>query len=494
MSFGIHHNPNERCGSLIKTMNEVGGWLQDKMPYLLGRSVCASSAPRPTPPPLHIRISDSGPFLGPPPMEPPPPLLQVELKFFQVLIENNQLNKEDVSALRRTCRRFVQLFKEDVQFWSLLYNRDIPFPIPPLWRFQKGYHFHSNLARGNFSLKGVRLDKFIPAAIIDGIAISASTRFLRCIDLSSGMRSHYEGEIKGIIAALFIKNVWIVGTIDGKIRMWNIRKGQMLSLTPSHPVRAFAVAEDTLFSGGESAIELWNMKNGKRLRTLKDGQVRCLAVTKDLLISGSNDFKIKVRDLNNLKKAPLVLQEHQGGVGCLAVENDLLFSGSDDFTIKVWDLSTREYLCTLKGHTGWVTCLLLHDGVLFSGSTDQTIRAWNPKTGECLTTLTGHGEKIWSLSFQGDNLLSLGGWDHRILQWDFKAAQNTILQEISLVLRSNPSQKALDRALSRFSNLSKSAKQGIYAKLAGQEKFQSATPNEKAQAIEAYLLATKAPA
>lgn len=75
---------------------------------------------------------------------------------------------------------------------------------------------------------------------------------------------------------------------------------------------------------------------------------------------------------------------------------DRLISGSDDYLIKVWDLESGECLKTLKGHEDSVTCFEWYNDKLISGSWDSNIRVWdiNLKQNECVKTLSGHTYRV----------------------------------------------------------------------------------------------------
>lgn len=64
---------------------------------------------------------------------------------------------------------------------------------------------------------------------------------------------------------------------------------------------------------------------------------------------------------------------------------------------------------TLIGHSGGVTSLSFNqDGlVLASGSDDTTIKLWNTETGELIKTLIGTQDRVVSVAFQSEKLLSI---------------------------------------------------------------------------------------
>jgi len=87
----------------------------------------------------------------------------------------------------------------------------------------------------------------------------------------------------------------------------------------------------------------------------------------------------------------------------------------------LWNIKTGECIRTLNGHGDRVLSVSFDgDGLLASGSRDNEIKLWNIKTGECIRTLNGHGNSVLSVSFDGEGLLASGSEDNTIKLWNIK--------------------------------------------------------------------------
>ena len=101
-----------------------------------------------------------------------------------------------------------------------------------------------------------------------------------------------------------------------------------------------------------------------------------------------------------------------------------LASGSKDKTICIWDTKASQHLATLKKHTDTVFSVVFQGKQLVSESSDGCIRFWNTETGENEKTLVGgYIGNIESvvLSPDGQVLASIGkrGWENTIIYfWD----------------------------------------------------------------------------
>ena len=123
------------------------------------------------------------------------------------------------------------------------------------------------------------------------------------------------------------------------------------------------------------------------------------------LITGSEDKKIKVWDLNNLrtssrrtKPVSFSFKGHTASVQCLALMpgERMVFSGSTDKTIRMWDLESKSRKCSrvFEGHEHTVTSLCapfatdneLSNRVI-SGSLDGNVRIWDIERGSAVATL-----------------------------------------------------------------------------------------------------------
>lgn len=264
----------------------------------------------------------------------------------------------------------------------------------------------------------------------------------------------------------------VSGSLDDKIKIWNLQTGELLQTLSGHSkvVNTVAITPNGqyLVSGSDDrTIKIWNLFTGSPLRTLSEHtrEVSAVAISADgqTLASGSKDRTIKVWKLsggtprgtlwspagmiksvaispngqilasggldNQIKlwgvdsgKLIRTLSGHFNSVYAVAISPDgkIIASGSKDKTIKLWDLSTGELIRTMSEHSEPVNSVVISaDGkMLVSGSSDKTVKLWNINTGELLNSLSGHTNQISSvaISLDGQSIVS-GSCDNTIKIW-----------------------------------------------------------------------------
>ena len=209
-----------------------------------------------------------------------------------------------------------------------------------------------------------------------------------------------------------------IGSIEGKIQLWNTITGEKLSSLKGH-------------------ADLPDQPLGapSRLPPLNRKQVLALAFSSDgtRLASGSKDTTVRLWGTTS-DNEPTVLQKHTGWPNVLAFSPDgkTLASGSTDKTVQLWNTDTGELLVTLTGHLNGINALAFSpDGItIASGSTDGTVQLWNTKTGEPLTTrITGHTEWVKAVAFSKNSSTLAGvAFNGVITFWDVKTSQKTTRQ------------------------------------------------------------------
>ena len=203
-------------------------------------------------------------------------------------------------------------------------------------------------------------------------------------------RASFEGHTNSVHDLAFKPRSYVLasGSIDGTIRIWNMRSERHVRTLRGHRSEIFSVAWSpngrTLASASrDGTVRLWNPDNGANLSTLHG---------------------------------------HGQTVWSVAFSPDgrTLASGGQDGTIHLWNPRTGNLITTLRGHTGGVHSIAFHpNGQLFvSGSHDHTIRLWNPRTGDLIATLRGHTSGVESVAFHpnGRTLIS-GSQDGTIRLW-----------------------------------------------------------------------------
>lgn len=160
-----------------------------------------------------------------------------------------------------------------------------------------------------------------------------------------------------------------------------------LSFHACYPILAVAL------NSGE--IELWNWEINTVLVTLLNGDtldeatvVRCAVFhsTKDLLVCGSDDFLVRIWNVN-IKSATEVhgnfafaLSGHTDYIRSVQFHpaSNWLLSASDDRSLRIWDCELQSCLYVVLRHNHFVMSAVFHCryNLIVSGSFDGTVRVW----------------------------------------------------------------------------------------------------------------------
>ena len=230
------------------------------------------------------------------------------------------------------------------------------------------------------------------------------------------------------------KDSWrndVFATPDGRIRLWDVRTGDLLHTLTGHTreVSSVAFSSDgqTLASGGEldATIRLWDVRTGDLLRTLTGHtrEVYSISFSPDgqTLVSGSRDGTTRLWDVRTGDTIRTLTGDRW------SVSSDwqtLASGGGSDGTTRLWDVRTGDLLRTFTGTGGGNTVSsvsLSPDGqTLASGGRRgftgglYGIHLWDVATGDLLHTFTGRNS-VSSLSFSPDGqTLASGGRDRLI--------------------------------------------------------------------------------
>lgn len=187
---------------------------------------------------------------------------------------------------------------------------------------------------------------------------------------------------------------------------------------------AFSPDGAILATGDASGrINLWQVTNGELLSTCKGhtNWVRSVAFSPqgNILVSGSDDQTVRIWNINT-GECLKTLHGHTDWVRSVALnpQGTLLASGSDDQTVRVWDILTGDCLSTLQGHSGRVRSvdLSVNGYTLISGSEDETVRVWDIRSGECVNVLHEHSSRVRSVAFSLDGYTLAIGCDDPIIR------------------------------------------------------------------------------
>lgn len=159
-----------------------------------------------------------------------------------------------------------------------------------------------------------------------------------------------------------------VGCDDGALQVYesmtdNLARKFQIKLETAVKSLAFSPDASKLAAGrGDGRIELYGVdERAKNLMSETallghSGPVNSIGLSADgnKLISGSSDKSIRLWDLTNPERDPVILQDHQWWVWSVAMnpKSEAIISGSADKTIRVWNVSTKnlaDRVCDVVG-------------------------------------------------------------------------------------------------------------------------------------------------
>jgi WD40 repeat protein len=242
-------------------------------------------------------------------------------------------------------------------------------------------------------------------------------------------------------------NTLIVGSSEGKIEIWQLSTGNIISSWQSNSsVNSIALNPDSkiLASAGDNGIVyLWELATGKLVKSFPAHQqaITSLAFSPDgqTLASSSWDKTVKVWQTNgNLIHT---LTGHEKVVNAIAISSDgkTLVSGSQDRTIRLWDLTTGKLQGILASNSLAVLSLAIgrDNNTLVNGCADGSIELWNLTTQKLIRTGQGHQDGVWSIVISEDlRTLFTSSWDKTVKVWDLNTSnlQQTLEQHQSYII------------------------------------------------------------
>ncbi|KAJ3177161.1 WD repeat-containing protein 83 [Geranomyces variabilis] len=187
------------------------------------------------------------------------------------------------------------------------------------------------------------------ATVVVSGSYDASVRFWDCRAANAYKPIQVAEHAKDSVEAVqVVQHEILTGSVDGSIRVYDMRTGDFIADKVGHPVTSASFSGDkncVLVSSLDSTIRLFDKENGELLNSYtghKNSEYRItstLSNTDAHVISGSEDGSILMWDLVEGTLVKRLERAHDRVATCVAYHpsRTAMVSGSVDGTIKVWD-------------------------------------------------------------------------------------------------------------------------------------------------------------
>lgn len=160
------------------------------------------------------------------------------------------------------------------------------------------------------------------------------------------------------------------------------------------------------------------------------------------MASASHDKSVIIWDLLSRKEVRTVRECHNDWITACAfsdTSSDSLITGSNDFNLKLWNLNTGAERITFKGHTSAINCVSFSKGCVVSSSFDGSVKIWTNKGVE-ITTLYCHKQRVNAcvLDVPGSDSHDTSAWADLVEEEEEGAKQERLkLAEVRVITASD---------------------------------------------------------
>ncbi|KAI9304031.1 WD40-repeat-containing domain protein [Cunninghamella echinulata] len=156
---------------------------------------------------------------------------------------------------------------------------------------------------------------------------------------SSWSFNFFEPAVDYVGALQFWNFALASGTVDGKLRMWDLRTGQAHRTLPGHKgaITALQFDEIHLVSGSaDKTIRIWDLRTGSVFETLTFSEpVSSLRFNTERIMSTTIDTNdIHIYNRTSFQRSKLT--GHTDSANTLQLKKDTLASGGKDGVVKLW--------------------------------------------------------------------------------------------------------------------------------------------------------------
>jgi len=243
----------------------------------------------------------------------------------------------------------------------------------------------------------------------------------------------------------------ISGSVDGRLRLWNIKEGRVVR-DPLEMHTATARCLDWSPTGLEIAsgshdgtVRRWDPDTCRQIGPTIEtgGWVYAIkySLQSDKIATSGHDSMIRVWSKDG--KLLIEIEGHDNSVKSLCWSKDgaHIFSGSSDYTIRKWQLIDGKEVFVLRGHTNVVRSIYVSpdERHLVSASSDYSVRIWNLKTNRQVGDPLLHNDEVLTVVVSSDGrCIASAGQDKKIYVWSlgaaFKYADDPVRTHIAISL------------------------------------------------------------
>ena len=133
------------------------------------------------------------------------------------------------------------------------------------------------------------------------------------------------------------------GTVDGLVRLWDLRSGEVIRTLKGHSNAITCLKFDTtnIVTGSlDKSVKTWDLRTGGMIDSFTFGShIRSLDFDKNKIIVATEENSVKVFDRNEQKHWCCENPDDQSSlVECLKYKNGYLVEGRNSGDINVWAL------------------------------------------------------------------------------------------------------------------------------------------------------------